>query len=51
MYSDTLTCVHQVSHCDRVLPFVARLSGDEDEDPDYEEIEAVLHSEKKVCSC
>lgn len=25
----------------------ARLSGDEDEDPDYEEIEAVLHSEKK----
>ena len=26
----------------------ARLSGGEDEDPDYEEIEAVLHSQKKV---
>ena len=26
----------------------ARLSGREDEDPDYEELEAVLHSEKKV---
>ena len=25
----------------------ARLSGHEDEDPDYEEIEAVLHSQRK----
>ncbi len=31
-----------------ILPPPARLSGHEDEDPDYEELEAILHSQKKV---
>ena len=30
---------------------VARLSGHEEEDPEYEELEAVLHSQRKVCVC
>ena len=32
-----------------MLPLnAARLSGHEEEDPDYEELEAVLHSQRKV---
>ena len=32
------------------LFLLARLSGHEEEDPDYEELEAVLHSQRKVCT-
>ena len=34
--------------CVCVFLLLARLSGSEDEDEEYEELEAVLHSQKKV---
>jgi len=44
-HTHTQTNTHTNTH---IRAHIARLSGHEDEDPEYVELEAVLHSQRKV---